>query len=1028
MKKILSAILVAALLCSVLALSLALSVFAASTEARLNVKEINGESTAVYVNGKYVGNAPYSAQIQKGATVKLVCSDDGFIGFFDERFSTLGESSEYTFEFDTDTTVYAFSENTDPAKVMLIYRNTNDTKQILAYSTYSDISNMGSEHLVSSASLFGYEFQGWDKTVAEIKASTDRTIIVSPAYDLTQETCVVSVENGTVNGSTGSVTLTEGTSVTLSANAAEDGDKFLCWIDSTGDVISAQSEFTMQALFTDTYKAIFIAEDLSLEIGVSTSAQARYMAGVDRFEIFTQRMVPDGVEVKGNGLLYAKDTTLGESEMILENVDGATLKKLAHTTSGATGYTKNTTTCEEYICLRPYITCVIDGETVTVYGDLLVLSKPHVYVDGVEAGKAPAKGNYVVYVKGNDDTKWHDWDYNAWAVSNYNKYEIYDLYFFSVSKLYDSFAAMKADVSSLSYYENVGIKSYYAGKNSGAAVFYVNHYVADATSLGSSKYAQLVPFTVGDQKIVTPEQFGAWGDGVSADGNAINSAFKYSRANTVEFESQTYLQTKKIELSRGDVTINGNGAAIHNLYNDAYNQGPTTEGDYSTDPYVVNEDFHIFSGDDGVYLSNITIKNLELNCSEERAQGVLYRNADHYQFLAKYTKNLTVENCRFINPEIENPDSERHVTSVVINNGVGLNLIDNVVLNYSNSTKYSGGIWLTGDTNFEYITTDMTIKGNYVEKTGHDEVLAIFGGAFDGVVIEDNIIYTHDEPLDVQVSAHAVGFGVWDVPTTVKNATFTGNVLDVVASNDAIMFSCVENVEICNNDITVRANSASQPVTYSVFRVTYIEENYENAGITVTQNNVNIYNNKISAYNNYNEIPVTESCDEGFNVHDNILSGDIIMPTETVNVADQTVASNEKSDYTLDYSTAEKSKNIIIKATIATPSTNAEAHQTLLSINGTTVVLFDRWGNVGKAASGPMSGAANRSIDFVITVNAQNGTATVHAERIKYDGTLQTGEWTVNISAAEQLTVTFGSATHYSFSVTGITVEYTPAD
>ena len=41
-------------------------------------------------------------------------------------------------------------------------------KQILAYSTYSDISKMKG-HLVDSASLFGYEFVAWDKTVEEIK-------------------------------------------------------------------------------------------------------------------------------------------------------------------------------------------------------------------------------------------------------------------------------------------------------------------------------------------------------------------------------------------------------------------------------------------------------------------------------------------------------------------------------------------------------------------------------------------------------------------------------------------------------------------------------------------------------------------------------------------------------------------------------------------------------------------------------------------------------------------------------------------
>ena len=94
MKRILSLFLATVMLLSVVGI---LPISAASSTVTLNVKSINGENTSVYVNGKYVGDAPYLSQVESGATVKLVCEDDSFIGYMDTNLNTVSESKEYSF-------------------------------------------------------------------------------------------------------------------------------------------------------------------------------------------------------------------------------------------------------------------------------------------------------------------------------------------------------------------------------------------------------------------------------------------------------------------------------------------------------------------------------------------------------------------------------------------------------------------------------------------------------------------------------------------------------------------------------------------------------------------------------------------------------------------------------------------------------------------------------------------------------------------------------------------------------------------
>lgn len=456
----------------------------------------------------------------------------------------------------------------------------------------------------------------------------------------------------------------------------------------------------------------------------------------------------------------------------------------------------------------------------------------------------------------NDETKFTAWDYEKKAPVGASCADL-EICAYDVEKIYGSFAQLAAD-KTLSAGDRVGTQSYYEGAGKGAAVYEICTEGDLATENGL--FAKLVPFELGDERIITPEQLGAYGDGESADHIALEKAFNYEGANVIELESAVYLQKDTIKVTAPYRTINGKGARICNKYVDKETEDP------------INNDL-IIGGEAENYLKGFTLCNLELFCSETNGVGVLYRRADHFQFEAHFVDGLVVRNCRFLAPDAP----ETHVSIVNIRTSKNTVFENNTIINLSKSTCYSGGLWCWSD--FKYKTENLTIRNNYVEKTSHDEVVAFFVGEFDGILFENNTVYTHDEPAG-HGSHHSVGLGVWDCPTTVKNAIFRNNKFNVVVKNDWMMFSNVQNTKVYNNEVTITGNSPEEPINYGVFRVTCIAENYKKAGIAnVSQSNIEIFGNKIKARNT-KEIPLNFNCGEGFDIHDNEYTFELIAPEE----------------------------------------------------------------------------------------------------------------------------------------------------
>ena len=474
------------------------------------------------------------------------------------------------------------------------------------------------------------------------------------------------------------------------------------------------------------------------------------------------------------------------------------------------------------------------------------------YVDGVEATAPVEKGNYVVYVRSTDDSRWFAWDYENWSIKDADASLNYSVYFFKVDSLFDSVEALEA-ADNVTAGTLVGTKSYHAGLGRGAAIYEILDKKPTESGIitleNLSLYARVVPFTVNDEKIITVDQFGTYGDGERADHGKINVAFKFADANVIEFESSVYMQESGIILNHGDVRLNAKGAEIHNRYDKA----------------VVLKDFTVSGKNERI--KNIIIENLTLVCTEKRGAGHLYVDRSHGQFVSAYVDGITVRNCTFHVPPTEEGEPYRNSSCVTFGeHSTNVTFENNRVLNFARSEGYSSTLFFTPG--IGNLMENVKVLNNYIEKSGHDETLSFYHGIFNNILVDNNTFYTHDELVGF-TSRQVIGFGAWDCPTTVKNAVFSNNKLDVVTRNNAVMFSDVENIKIFNNEITVRNNSESEPITYGVFRITYHQENYAAAGIpNPTQKNVEIYNNTVKVYNP-TEVPMNYNCNEGFDFHDN---------------------------------------------------------------------------------------------------------------------------------------------------------------
>ena len=168
----------------------------------------------------------------------------------------------------------------------------------------------------------------------------------------------------------------------------------------------------------------------------------------------------------------------------------------------------------------------------------------------------------------------------------------------------------------------------YAEVNDKKGSFYkvVSTTSAKAIALQNDLYAE--PFELADfiQNYVTPEDFGAVGDGITDDTNAINKALEHS--NVLNMNSKTYLVSANpetaIAITAHNNVINGNGATI------------------KIKP-VTGEYYKIIAVKGSTTISNLTIigeRDAHIGTTGEWGHGINISECDRVRI-----ENVTVKNC-----------------------------------------------------------------------------------------------------------------------------------------------------------------------------------------------------------------------------------------------------------------------------------------------------------------------------------------------------------------------------------------------
>ena len=358
-----------------------------------------------------------------------------------------------------------------------------------------------------------------------------------------------------------------------------------------------------------------------------------------------------------------------------------------------------------------------------------------------------------------------------------------------VDKNYKTVASMKADTE-LTEGQLVQTEGYWS-KDYGGGAYYD---IVSSTSLtvdegkciqlDNGLYAELHPIN----DTVTVNQFGAYGDGEHNDATSIQTALN-SKYRNICFENEEYKICNDIRIQNDDIYLLGNNATI--FYEDDMTWG---------DDFVIR-----IAGTSSQVVKNITIDNLNI---ESRDTGISDKALRFIKMF--YVEDIELTNCDFLTPEIEN-NSVRRMTGIdcrVYYKNIDINNCNIKI--YTNGLA-GGGIWLRTGTEG---TGNVRIYNNYIEKTSHDELIAIFeSGTIKNVKIEGNTLINRNyKKMDIENYSYPVfSFGLDGA--LAEDIVFINNRIDIDTSGATFTwYDKVKNFYIANN--TMKINVAKSVETF----------------------------------------------------------------------------------------------------------------------------------------------------------------------------------------------------------------------
>lgn len=350
-----------------------------------------------------------------------------------------------------------------------------------------------------------------------------------------------------------------------------------------------------------------------------------------------------------------------------------------------------------------------------------------------------------------------------------------------INKTYSSVTDMKDDTSLVAG-KIVKTEGYY-NKDLGGGAYYdivsttsLNADNATCIKLDNGLYAKLHVIN----STVSVNQFGAYGDGEHDDAGAIQLALNSGYKN-ISFENKKYKFSETIYLITSNVHILGNGATLF----------------WDEQQIVPWEQFKI-AGTGSHGIQNVTINFLNF---ENGNVTVIDNPGQSIQLSGIYCNNIEISNCNFnINKIADN--KKRKITNLWFYTSFdNIKIENNNFINLSDSLA-GGNIWIKGDNeNTSKESQNIVIRNNYIEKSSHDESIAVWDGNINRVKIENNRIYLHEEDVENQSD---MNFTLGSKNGIIKNVEFRDNTINAESKLCLAVCDGKEesgNINIYNNDI-----------------------------------------------------------------------------------------------------------------------------------------------------------------------------------------------------------------------------------
>lgn len=325
-------------------------------------------------------------------------------------------------------------------------------------------------------------------------------------------------------------------------------------------------------------------------------------------------------------------------------------------------------------------------------------------------------------------------------------------------------------------------KEYYAGSNKGGARYkIINDNKPLSIPLDNGLFAEIIP----QYRAFSIESLGVKGDGKDDDSDIINYIFQNIGQYDVSyliFESKEYLCCHNINLYQNEnLSLLGNDSYL--VINDQY------------DDEVYHEFFFSVTSCEKLLFSNI---NITYNFSETM-------NGIKTQLGIFNSQNIEFYHCQYVIPEtvLKSLAKDREFTNFDCYTNWENILINNCQFENVCDAEAGGSLWIRDFHNLG--SKDIKVLNSSFHKIAHDELIAVFMGSIENVLIKNNKFKVEDE--GVSSSVMNFSFGSFASSQKANNIVFENNEIDCCSTGGLIWVRKATGVKIRKNKIKAHISS-----------------------------------------------------------------------------------------------------------------------------------------------------------------------------------------------------------------------------